>query len=121
MFKEVPLEGSTVIGFECSGTLTKADLESLHAVLDARLARMHKPSLVIFMDDFDSYEDAAAALADLRIDMKHHADLARVAIVANKAWLKWGTSLANLFTGADLKSFEPSDRDAALRWARGGS
>ncbi|HDZ74528.1 MAG TPA: STAS/SEC14 domain-containing protein [Aurantimonas coralicida] len=121
MFKEVPVEGENVIGFECSGTLTKADLEGLHAVLDVKLERMHKPSLVIFMEDFESYEDASAVLADVRIDMKHHDDLARVAVVANKVWLKWGTSLADLFTGADLKSFDPGDRDAALRWARGGS
>lgn len=71
------------------------------------------------MGAFDGYEDASALWADIRVDRRHGDDFSRVAMVANQAWIEWGTKAADLVTGADLKWFDPSDRKAAIAWARG--
>lgn len=121
MFKIVEIEAENVLGLECSGKLTEDDLKGIHSWLDGKLAKNVKPSLVIFMTSFDGYADASALWADLNIDLKHRGDLSRVAIVADQAWLKWGTVAANTFTGADLKWFATNDRDLAVSWAHDGS
>ncbi|SMC77689.1 SpoIIAA-like, partial [Fulvimarina manganoxydans] len=57
---------------------------------------------------------------DMKIDAKRSDDLSRVAMVADQAWIKWGASAADLATGAKLKWFDTSERDAAIAWARDG-
>ncbi|WP_170923245.1 STAS/SEC14 domain-containing protein [Fulvimarina manganoxydans] len=56
----------------------------------------------------------------MKIDAKRSDDLSRVAMVADQAWIKWGASAADLATGAKLKWFDTSERDAAIAWARDG-
>lgn len=38
MWNEVNIEGDGVLGLECSGKLSKEDLETMHAWLDRKLA-----------------------------------------------------------------------------------
>ncbi len=121
MFKIVDIEAENVLGLECNGKLTEDDLKGIHSWLDAELSKNGKPSLVILMSSFDGYADASAFWADLKIYLKHHGDLSRVAIVADQAWLKWGAMAANTFTRADLKWFATDDHDLAISWAHDGS
>ena len=117
MWKEVNIDAAGVLGLECNGKLSKEDFEKMHAWLDRKLGGPDKPALVVFMGAFEGYEDAAALWADMQVDARHGNDFSRVAMVADQKWIEWGTKAADFVTDADLKWFEPSDRDAAIAWA----
>lgn len=120
MWKEVKIEGDRVLGLECAGKLTEEDFRGIGTWLDEKLAGRGKPALVLFLGRFEGYENASALWQDMKIDAKRSDDLSRVAMVADQAWIKWGASAADLATGAKLKWFDTSERDAAIAWARDG-
>ncbi|MEP0315590.1 STAS/SEC14 domain-containing protein [Hyphomonas sp.] len=122
MWKEVTIGGDGVLGLECDGKLSKQDFETMHAWLDRELAAAAaKPALVIFMGSFEGYKSAAAMWADMKVDTRHADDFSRVAMIADQAWIEWGTKAANLVAGANLKWFDPTERKAAIAWAQGAA
>ncbi len=72
------------------------------ALLDRKLAGSDKPALVIFMGAFEGNEDATALWADMKVDTRHANDFSRIAVVADRKWIEWGTKAAALVIGTKL-------------------
>jgi hypothetical protein len=117
MYEIMPETTPEVLAIRIKGSLDKADYERLGPWLDARLAEHAHPAMLFVMDDFEGWDSLGALIEDVKLDIKHHDDLSRVAIVGDRAWQKWMTWLGKPFTSAELRYFERDDLDAARVWA----
>ena len=71
--------------------------------------------MLIQLVDFRGWE-TAGLWEDLKFDIAHQRDMARIAIVGEKAWERWGTTLSNPFFRGEMKFFDRSQMDEARRW-----
>lgn len=121
MWKEVHIDAPNVIGLECSGKVSETEFERMHDWLDEKLRSDSKPALIVFMGNWEGYEDASALWEDMKIETRHRDDFSRVAIVGDQDWIEWGVKAGNLLTGAELKWFDTKDRANAISWVSGSS
>ncbi|MGK7296853.1 MAG: STAS/SEC14 domain-containing protein [Candidatus Wenzhouxiangella sp. M2_3B_020] len=118
MFTETLKDDDEVIGIVCNAKLTEEDMKRLHVLLHERLASAERPGLVIDLKKFEGYEDTDALREDMRMDISHRNDFARVAVIGGNEWMEWGTSLAGAITRAETRWFDSSEAQAAQEWAR---
>ncbi|MEO8748564.1 MAG: STAS/SEC14 domain-containing protein [Rhodanobacter sp.] len=109
-------EGSgKVLAIRVSGTLTSADYELLKPEFE-RLIRQHGKIRMLFdMTDFHGW-DAGAAWDDLKLDIKHHAHIERIAMVGDKQWQHVIATLCKPFTKATIRYFDHANAAAARVW-----
>ena len=98
-----------------SGRLTKADFDSFVPAFEEIAKRAGPVRMLVELVDFRGW-DAAGLWEDLRFDFSHQRDMARVAIVGEKAWERWGTSLSKPFFKAEMRFFDRGEMDEARRW-----
>lgn len=119
MFHETLTHRDDLVGIACEGKLAKEELKDMHSLVHERLDELGEPGLVIDLTRFEGYEGLGALGEDLKLDAAHGDDFKRIAVVGERRWLEWGTRLADLITGTDLRWFEPAERRAAVAWAGG--
>jgi hypothetical protein len=72
--------------------------------------------VMIDAPSFPGWENFAALLSHLRFVRDHHRRIRRVAVVSGHPLLSVAPKIANHFLNAELKTFGPADRAAALAW-----
>lgn len=107
--------GDDVVQVDLSGKLHKADYDEYVPAIEAIIERAGKVRFLMIMKDFHGW-DLGAVWEDTKFDMKHHADIARIAMVGDKKWEEWMAKVCRPFTGANIKYFDASERDAAREW-----
>lgn len=117
MYAERAIEDERVLVLECNGELTADEFKAMHALVHERLDQRSRRGLVLSLDGFEGYGGPAALLEDVRVDFKHRNDFDRIAIVGDQRWLQWGSLVAKLLTQGELRWFEQSAYDDAVRWA----
>ncbi|MDZ7691777.1 MAG: STAS/SEC14 domain-containing protein [Balneolaceae bacterium] len=105
-----------ILALKVSGTLTEDELEELVPSLEEHISESTHPHLLMIMDDFDGWENAAAAWKDLQLDAKYIGYFDRIAIIGEKKWQKWGTRLVDPLTSEELKFFPIEQADNAWEW-----
>lgn len=118
MFTETLKDHDEVIGIVCRGKLTEDDLGRMHEPLHERLASADCPGLVVDLTGCDGYEGLGALREDLKMDTAHRNDFSRIAVIGDRKWMEWGTSLAGALTRAELRWFDSGEAEAAEDWAR---
>lgn len=98
-----------------SGTLTSADYELLAPQFERLIAQHGKIRMLFDMTDFHGW-NAGAAWEDLKLDIKHHADIERIAVVGDERWQHVIATLSKPFTKATVRYFEHADAVAARVW-----
>lgn len=84
-----------------------------------RLIRVYGKISVLFqMTDFHGW-DAGALWEDIKFDLKHFADIDRLAMVGEKGWQKGMSTFCRPFTTATIRYFDHTAADAALAWLEG--
>ena len=68
--------------------------------------------MLIELKDFEGW-DFKGLWADLKFDVSHQEQMDRIAILGDKRWQDWGTTLSDPFFKAELKFFETDERAAA--------
>lgn len=119
MHKILPETQGDFVAIEVSGKLAELDFEILAPLLQAEIEEYNKIALFIEMKDFHGWT-AGALWADTKFDIKHHGDFSRIALVGDQKWEEWMAVLSKPFTSADVRYYDASERDVALRWASGG-
>jgi hypothetical protein len=104
-----------VIEVRMSGKLHKADYDEYVPAIEALIEREGKLSFLMIMEDFHGW-DVAAVWEDTKFDVKHHADISRIAMVGDKKWEEWMAKVCRPFTGAKIRYFDSSEEDAAREW-----
>ncbi|WGF91109.1 STAS/SEC14 domain-containing protein [Marinivivus vitaminiproducens] len=112
--------GTAFARVDVTGRLTRADYAELVPRLGAAIAESGSLRLVIVLHDFEGWE-AGAAADDLRFDARHRRDFARMAIVGERRWERWGAELTDLVFAGETRFFDRADVAAAEAWARGGA
>lgn len=104
-----------VLAIRVSEKLTRADYELLTPEFE-RLIRQHGKIRMLFgMTGFHGW-DAGAAWEDLKLDIKHHAHIERIAMVGDKKWQHVIATLCKPFTKATIRYFDHADAAAARAW-----
>ena len=104
-----------VLAIRVSGTLTKTDYELLTPEFE-RLIRQHGKLRILFdMTQFHGW-DASAGWEELKLDIKHHAHMERVAMVGEKRWEHVMATFWKPFTTATIRYFDHAAAAAARAW-----
>ncbi len=110
--------GGKLLEVPVSGKLVHEDY--LHFVPEFdRLAEQHGKIRILFdMVDFHGWE-AAAFWDDVKVGMKHHSDIEKMAMVGDKKWEKWMAVFCRPFTSAQIRYFDRDAIDEARTWLEG--
>ena len=104
-----------VLVLHISGKLAKTDYEQFVPEFE-RLLRQHGKLRVLFdMSDFHGWE-GSAVWEDIKFDIKHFADIERLAMVGNKKWQHGMATFFKPFTKATSRYFDRADTAEARKW-----
>ena len=107
--------GGKLLAAHVNGKLTKEDYEHFVPEFE-RLVRRHGKLRVLFdMTDFHGW-DAGALWDDIKFDLKHFADIERLAMMGDKKWQQGMATFCKPFTKATVRYFGHSDAAEARKW-----
>ena len=107
--------GGKILAVHVSGKLAVADYAHFVPEFE-RLVRQHGKLSVLFdMTGFHGWE-ASALWADIKFDMKHFADIERLAMVGEKKWQHGMATFCKPFTKATIRYFDHPKAAEARKW-----
>jgi len=98
-----------------SGKLSRQDYEVLEPVVSAFIESQGKIKILFQMHDFHGWE-IGAVWEDIKFATKHCADISKIAMVGEKSWEKWMSTICKPFTLSSIKYFDSGEVDAARTW-----
>ena len=100
-----------------SDALRANDFTALAAVVDPYIEQHGGlKGLMIEAASFPGWENFGAMLSHLRFVRDHHRQIRRIAVVSDNKILTVAPKIASHFVSAEVRSFNASDRAAALVW-----
>ena len=115
MLEKIKESSGPVVGYKVVGKVTAADYQKLDPEVQALVNQFDKVCLLLDLQDFAG-EEAKAWLPDLKFGHRFHDKIAKMAIVGDKRWEKWLTSLVEPFYAKEAKFFHPEEKDKAWTW-----
>ncbi len=109
---------SPVVEIAVTGRVTDADLKACMERLRGDLEHGGKTRILEVIEHFEGMEPQAL-WTDLKLGLPLARKVARVAVVADQAWIRAASHLGRYFTGAEMRVFEPAEVDEARRWIAG--
>jgi hypothetical protein len=104
-----------VVSVHATGKLTKEDYERFVPEIETIVKEQGKIRVLFEMHDFHGWQ-ASALWEDIKFDLKHFADIERLAIVGEKRWEQGMAAFCRPFTSAKIKYFDHSLIEEARRW-----
>ena len=105
-----------ILALHLKNKLTKQDLNDLVPILKKHIEETDDPHLMMIMEDFRGWVDAATFWKDIKLDTKYVGSFDRIAIVGEKKWQQWSTRLMDPLFEEELKFFSTEDADRAWKW-----
>lgn len=107
--------GGSVLVIRVSGKLAKADYDHFVPRFE-QLVREHGRLRVLFdMTAFHGW-DAGALWEDIKFDVRHFADIERLAMVGEEKWQHGMATFCKPFTGAMIRYFDHAHAVEARNW-----
>jgi len=104
-----------ILVVHASRKLAKTDYEHFVPEIE-RLVRQHGKLRILFdMAGFHGW-DAGALWEDIKFDIKHFADIERLAMVGDKKWQHGMAIFCEPFTQATIRYFDHVDAAEARKW-----
>lgn len=110
-----PLDDGLLVVAEAHGILDGDDYDTLIPELDALIADGRKLSFLLILQNFHGW-DAEAFWRELKWDGKNRDRLERIAIVGDRSWEKWFTTLSKWFVPGNVRYFDRTEEAAARVW-----
>ena len=107
--------GSNIIVIRASGTLVKADYKPFVAEFERFLGQHGKLRVLFDMSGLHGWEPGAA-WEDIKFDIKHFADMERLAMVGEKKWQHAMATVWKPFTEATTRYFDHTELAQAKKW-----
>ena len=107
--------GHKVLVVRASNKLSKEDYEHFIPAVERLIKEQGKIRLLFVMHDFHGWE-AGALWEDVKFDLKHFADIERLALVGEKKWEEWMAMFCQPFTRAEIRYFDQSQAEEAQSW-----
>ncbi len=104
-----------LVEIRVSGKLTREIYEEFVPLLEERIREHGKLRVLFIMEDFHGWT-AGALWDDIKFDVKHFRDIARVAIVGEKKWQHGMSVFCKPFTAAKLEYFPMPELERAREW-----
>ncbi len=111
--------GGKVLMIGLSGKLTREDYERLVPEVERLIGRQGKVRMLVKFQDFRGWT-VGALWSDIKFDLKHFADIERLAFVGDKRWEAGMALFCRPLTRAKVRYFDVSKADEALDWIREG-
>lgn len=105
------------VAVRVSGRLVEDDYKHFVPKVDRLVQRYGKLRLLFDLTDFHGWE-AGALWDEVKLDMKHFADIERLAIVGDRQWEREMTTFFKPFTQATIRYFDVVDEAEARKWWR---
>jgi hypothetical protein len=115
MIEQLPQSSDKVLGFKMSGKLHDADYKTFVPLVDDAIAKHGKVRILAQFHDFHGW-DMDALWDDIKFSTSHCTKIERVALVGEKKWEKWMSTVCKPFTMAKIKYFDVADIEAAKAW-----
>lgn len=106
-----------LVAVRLAGSVDRHDYDVMLPILEEKIKQYGKIRIYAELQEVEDIS-LQALWEDLKFDFRHATDFERVAVVGNRKWLDWLTVMATPFTTAEIKYFEPIDRDKALDWVK---
>ena len=118
MFQVLEVQDLRVLSCRFSGEQSKQDFEEFSAWANKRINQIVDPRLLLYLGDYEGYEDFEAFGADLHADIKYKDASSRIAFVGDQNWLKAAALMAKPFTDGKIRSFSTENADDARAWVK---
>jgi hypothetical protein len=117
MIERIPDLPENVLGFSAKGKLTANDYETvIIPEVETMLARQGKVRFLYHLGEEFSGIEAAAALDDAKLGLKHFTGWERVAIVSNVEWIRLAVRVFGLAMPGHIRVFDNGHFAEAKRW-----
>jgi hypothetical protein len=107
--------GGKILVVRVSGKLTKTDYKHFLPRFERLVRENGKLRLLFDMTDFHGWE-AGALWEDIKFDVKHFADIERLAMIGDKKWEQGMATFCQPFTKATIRYFDHADAAEARKW-----
>jgi hypothetical protein len=109
--------GGNILIVHVTGKLTKGDYEVFVPEFERLLGQHGKLRVLFDMTGFHGWE-AGAIWEDIKFDVKHFADIERLAMVGEKKWQEGMATFCRPFTKARIRYFDHAAFPEALDWLK---
>jgi hypothetical protein len=110
--------GGKLLSVQVSGKLAKADYEHFVPEFERLVGLQGKLRVLFDMTNFHGWE-AGALWEDIKFDVKHFADIERLAMVGDKKWQHGMATFCKPFTKATVQYFDHAHTAEARKWLAG--
>jgi hypothetical protein len=108
-------DNGKILAINLCGKLAKDDYERFVPEFEG-LARQHgKLCVLLNLTDFHGW-DIGALWDEIKFDVKHFADIERIAVVGDKKWQHGLATFFKPFTNATIRYFDQADTAEARKW-----
>ena len=109
-----------VFGMKVSGKLLHQDYQRFVPRLEKLIEQHGSIRCLVEMTDLHGIE-LRALWDEVKFDVRHARQIERCAVVGDRAWEAWMTRLSRpIFCHAEIRFFEPADREKAWEWIEEG-
>lgn len=104
-----------------SGALTQEDFAAAASKLDPYIDEHNKlKGLLICAKSFPGWHDFGSMVSHFRFVHDHHRSIEKVAAVSDSAFLTIMPKIVDHFVKAEVRHFDASQMDEALKWIKQG-
>jgi hypothetical protein len=111
--------GGKLLEVKLSGKLTREDYEHFAPEVERLIQQHGKLRLLVRMHDFHGWS-LGALWEDIKFDVKHFADIERLALVGESKWEAGMAVFCKPFTRATIRYFDQAKADEAVAWIHEG-
>ncbi len=111
--------GGKILIVTLSDKLVKEDYKRFTPVVDRAVEVQGKIRMLVRMQDFHGWT-MGAMWEDIKFDLRHFADIERLALVGDKRWEAGMAVFCRPFTTAKIRYFDTSKADDANVWIQEG-
>lgn len=104
-----------LIEVELSGKLTREDYEAFLPEIERRIKECGRIRVLMRMHDFHGWR-LAALWQDIKFDLHHFKHFEKIAMVGEKRWQEWMSSLCVPFTTGEIRYFHSDELETARAW-----
>lgn len=113
-------DNGKILSIKVSEKLTKEDYEKFVPEVEGLIKKHGKVRVLFHMHDFHGWT-MGALWQDLKFDVKHFADIERLAMVGDRKWEAGMATFCKPFTTAKIRYFDASEMEQARQWIEEGS
>ena len=111
----IEIDNGKAVEVHATGKLTGDDYQAFVPEFERLVTRHGKISVLLEMRDFHGW-DASGLWQDIKFDLRHFADIDKLAMVGDRKWESWMSEFCRPFTRAEIRYFNPEQEEQARAW-----